>query len=104
MSSHPLDLLVLGSADAIAAAAAANGWTVTQAETAANAALCDAVLLSAAGNGGHILAVASENAVAGAVLSTTNPDETATYVIERDVIETISDEGLNGRYHPPFSA
>ena len=47
MSSHPLDLLVLGSADAIAAAAAANGWTVTQAETAANAALCDAVLLSA---------------------------------------------------------
>jgi len=25
MSSHPLDLLVLGSADAIAAAAAANG-------------------------------------------------------------------------------
>jgi len=67
-------------------------------------AVCATVLLSAAGNGGHILAVASENAVAGALLSTTNPDETATYVIERDVIETISDEGLNGRYHPPFSA
>lgn len=47
MSSPPLDLLVLGSADAVAAAAAANGWPVTQAETAAHAAQFDAVLLSA---------------------------------------------------------
>jgi diguanylate cyclase (GGDEF)-like protein len=48
MSSPPLDLLVLGPAGAVAAAAAATSWPVTQAETAANAAQFDAVLLSAA--------------------------------------------------------
>jgi diguanylate cyclase (GGDEF)-like protein len=48
MSSPPLDLLVLGPASAVAAAAAANGWAVTQADTAADAARHDAVLLPAA--------------------------------------------------------
>jgi diguanylate cyclase (GGDEF)-like protein len=47
MSSPPLDLLVVGQAGAAAAAAVANGWPVTQAETATNAAQFDAVLLSA---------------------------------------------------------
>jgi len=47
MSSPPLDLLVLGPVNAVAEAAAARGWSVAQADTAADAQHHDAVLLSA---------------------------------------------------------
>lgn len=62
------------------------------------------VLLSGCGGDARTLAVVGEDAQPGGILSAANPNETATYVIERDVIETLSDEVLNGRYYPPFSA
>ncbi|HSQ71874.1 MAG TPA: GGDEF domain-containing protein, partial [Rubrivivax sp.] len=46
MSSPPLTLLVLASADTLTAAAGAAGWSVTHADDATDAAHHDAVLLS----------------------------------------------------------
>lgn len=62
------------------------------------------VLLSASQAHAQMMAVVGEEAVFGTVLSVADPDETATFVIDRDVIETMSDAVLNGRYHPPFGA
>ena len=62
------------------------------------------VLLSSASGPTQMLAVVANDVLLGAVLHPANPDECATYVIDRDVIETISDDVLNGLYHPPFSA
>jgi diguanylate cyclase (GGDEF)-like protein len=47
MSTPPLALLVVGAADDLTCACAAAGWTVTQADTAAEASRHDAVLLRA---------------------------------------------------------
>ncbi len=62
------------------------------------------VLLGSADQIGQSLAVVGEDVVKGTVIELAGPGETATYVIDRDVIETLSDEVLNGRYHPPSSA
>lgn len=62
------------------------------------------VLSSAAADPWQALAVVPEDALAGSFLFGQNPEENATFVIDRDVIETISDGLLNGPYHPPFSA
>ncbi len=50
------------------------------------------------------LAVVSESATTGMSIRTSDTLRNATFVIEGDVIEKIGDGGLNGRYHPPFSA
>jgi folate-binding protein YgfZ len=50
------------------------------------------------------LAVVAESAVAGSAVRVAGTTRNATFVIESDVIETIGDARLNGRYHPPFSA
>jgi hypothetical protein len=50
------------------------------------------------------LAVVAASAIAGTTVRVAGPARNATFVIESDVIETIGDAGLNGRYHPPFSA
>jgi folate-binding protein YgfZ len=50
------------------------------------------------------LAVVSEQASSGMPIRPLGTLRNATFVIEGDVIEKIGDGGLNGRYHPPFSA
>ncbi|MBK9656282.1 MAG: tRNA-modifying protein YgfZ [Rhodanobacteraceae bacterium] len=70
----------------------------------AGASAAAGVLLSTAEDHLPTLAVVTDEAVAGSVLQAMNPRENATFVIDRDVIGTIGDEVLNGRYDPPFSA
>lgn len=62
------------------------------------------VLLSAGSVPTQTLAVVANELLPGAVLHPMNPAECATYVIDRDVIETISDDVLNGLYLPPVDA
>jgi folate-binding protein YgfZ len=50
------------------------------------------------------LAVVAESAAAGTRVRVAGSARNAAFVIESDVIETIGDARLNGRYHPPFSA
>lgn len=61
-------------------------------------------LIAHAEGSGDALAVVAENAVAGLRVKVADTERTATFVIEGDAIETFGDGGLNGRFHPPFSA
>jgi folate-binding protein YgfZ len=61
-------------------------------------------LIAAAPAAAGGLAVVPESVVTGMPVRTFGALRNATFVIEGDVIGTIGDGGLNGRYHPPFSA